>query len=545
MEPLSTDDPARVAAYQVRARLGAGAMGKVYLAYTPDGRAVALKIVRPEFGTDPTFRERFRQQVDAASRVHGLYTAQVLDADPDATPPWLVTAYVPGPSLLQAVAQHGPMPPDSVFQLIAGVAEALGAIHAAGLVHRDLKPSNVILAPDGPRVTDFGIARAIDASAITVQDMRVGSRQFMAPEQIMGLPPTPAVDVFALGHLAAYAVLGHSLFGDQDEASVFARILNQPPDLTGCPQPLRALIERCLSKDPDARPAPGDIVAACRGHQNPHNVQAAGSWLPPAMAAAAAQHATPPPPTPYTAQPVYGAPLPPQPAPTMPGPPPTYSHPTGGAPRPPTGVYISRSALVRAGVAVVVIAVLVAVGVVLLHRDSHTRQAAPPRPSPTAAATTAGSQSPTAGHPSPSRTSGLDSCVFGTWKGVSQTATNNINGEPAQFTGPGPDTVTLRPDGTGATSFGSGVTFRANGTRQSWTEVVTGGDTYDYQTSNGSFLLSKLQASGTESLYVNGIQAATAPISPKLSNGYTCSGNSLKFFAADGSGSTELTRISS
>ena len=316
MQPLTSEDPAEVGGYRLNGRLGAGGMGRVYLASTPAGRPVALKVVRPEFGDDQDFRERFRREVDAARRVHGLFTAQVLDADPDATPPWLVTAYVPGPSLKQAVAQHGPMPAESVYPLMAGVAEALGAIHAAGIVHRDLKPSNVLLAPDGPRVIDFGIAQALDTSALTRLGMRVGSPQFMAPEQILGLPASPALDVFALGHLAAYALLGSSPFGTGDAAVVFQRILHQTPDLTGCPPPLRALIERCLAREPAARPAPAEVIAACRAHRAEGTAQAAGTWLPPSMAAALAHHAVP------------------QPAPTWPQPGPTWrqTSPTGGFP---------------------------------------------------------------------------------------------------------------------------------------------------------------------------------------------------------------------
>jgi serine/threonine protein kinase len=150
MESLAGDDPAEIAGYRLGARLGAGGMGRVYLAFTAGGRPVALKVVRPELGDDPDFRARFRQEVTAARRVHGLYTAQVLDADPDASPPWLVTAYVPGPSLQQAVAGHGPLPADAVVLLMAGIAEALQVIHGAGLVHRDLKPSNVLLAASFP-----------------------------------------------------------------------------------------------------------------------------------------------------------------------------------------------------------------------------------------------------------------------------------------------------------------------------------------------------------------------------------------------------------
>jgi Protein kinase domain len=298
MEPLTLDDPGQIAGYQLRARLGAGGMGVVYLGATPGGRAVAVKVMRPELGDDRGFRERFRQEIDAAQRVHGLYTAQVIDADPTAVPPWLVTAYVPGPSLQEAVAEHGPMPAATVCQIVAGVAEALQAIHAAGVIHRDLKPSNVLLAPDGPRVIDFGIARAAEATALTRSGMRVGSPQFMAPEQVAGQPATPATDVFALGSLAAYAALGRAPFGDSGGGeAVLYRILHQDGDLAGCPVPLRSLIERCLAKDPAQRPAPAEIIRFCQGQLGPgqapgHAAPDARSWLPPGVAADVAYRST-------------------------------------------------------------------------------------------------------------------------------------------------------------------------------------------------------------------------------------------------------------
>ena len=266
VQPLASDDPAEIGGYRLRARLGAGGMGRVYLASTPAGRSVALKVVRPELGDDQDFRARFQQEIQAARRVHGLYTAQLLDADPAATPPWLVTAYVPGLSLQQAVTENGPMPEAMVFRLIAGVAEALQAIHAAGVVHRDLKPSNVLLAPDGPRVIDFGIARALEATALTRSGMMVGSPQFMAPEQIRDQPVTPAIDVFALGSLAAYAARGRPPFGEGHSAALSYRVLHEPPDLDGCPPQLRALIESCLRKEAGARPAPGQILEFCLAH---------------------------------------------------------------------------------------------------------------------------------------------------------------------------------------------------------------------------------------------------------------------------------------
>ncbi|MBK3606003.1 serine/threonine protein kinase, partial [Streptomyces sp. MBT54] len=201
---LSAEDPQEIGGYRLQARLGSGGMGVVYLAHTRGGRPIALKAVREDFAADPGFRLRFADEVASARRIHGLFTAQVIDSGVDDPVPWLATAYVPGPSLEQAVRHHGPLPPRTVLLLMAGIAEALQAIHGAGVVHRDLKPANVLLAEDGPRVIDFGIARAADAAHLTGTGVRIGTAAYMAPEQAMGLPVTPAVDVFALGALAAY-----------------------------------------------------------------------------------------------------------------------------------------------------------------------------------------------------------------------------------------------------------------------------------------------------------------------------------------------------
>src|ERR1700691_2172676 len=256
MEPLTRDDPGQIAGYRLRARLGAGGMGVVYLGSTPGGRSVAVKVMRPELGDDRGFRERFRQEIDAARRVHGLYTAQVIDADPTAVPPWLGTAYVPGPSFQEAVAAHGPMPVQTVYQIVAGVAEALQAIHAAGVIHRDLKPSNVLLAQDGPRVIDFGIARALAASPTTRTGATMGSPDYLSPEQILNRPVTPAIDVFALGSLAAFAAVGRLPFGRGHITEVAHRVVQEQPDLAGCPAGLVPLIEACLQKEPPAPAAP-------------------------------------------------------------------------------------------------------------------------------------------------------------------------------------------------------------------------------------------------------------------------------------------------
>jgi eukaryotic-like serine/threonine-protein kinase len=266
VQPLTSNDPAEVGGYRLRARLGSGGMGRVYLASTPGGRAVALKVVRAELSDDPNFRTRFRQEIEAAQRVHGLYTAQLVDADPDATPPWLVTAYVPGPSLQEAIDDHGPMPEALVFRLIAGVAEALAAIHAAEVVHRDLKPSNVLLAQDGPRVIDFGIARALEGASLTRSGIMMGSPDFLAPEIVQDLPISPALDVFALGSLAVYAATGRPPFGRGNLAAVAHRAVYEAPNLEGCPAGLLTLIEACLEKRAQDRPPPHRIIEFCAAH---------------------------------------------------------------------------------------------------------------------------------------------------------------------------------------------------------------------------------------------------------------------------------------
>jgi hypothetical protein len=263
MQPLTSEDPVKVGNYRLQARLGSGGMGQVYLAYTPAGRPVALKVVRPELGHDRDFLVRFRQEIQAAQRVRGLYTAELIDADPAASPPWLVTAYVAGPSLEQVVDGNGPMPETAVFPLIAGVAEALQAIHAAGVIHRDLKPSNVLLAADGPRVIDFGIARALAAMPLTRTDTIMGSPDYLAPEQILGRPITAAIDVFALGSLAAFAATGKLPFGQGHMTEVAHRVVHEPPDLAGCPARLLTLIEACLEKQPQARPTPDRVLQFC------------------------------------------------------------------------------------------------------------------------------------------------------------------------------------------------------------------------------------------------------------------------------------------
>jgi eukaryotic-like serine/threonine-protein kinase len=324
LEPLTEDDPPTVGRFLIRARLGAGGMGRVYLASTEGGRPVAVKVMRSEIGLNPEFRERFRQEVEAARRVHGFYTAQVIDADPDAPQPWLATVYVPAPSLHQVVREHGALPEASVLQLMAGIGEALQAIHAAGIVHRDLKPSNVLLASDGPRVIDFGIARMAEAAALTRVGTLVGSPGYMAPEQILGGPAGPAIDVFALGSLTAFAAQGYGPFGDDGSISVLHRVTNQPAVLSGCPPRVLSIVERCLEKDPARRPTPREIIDYCRRATAGQAPDPSQSWLPAPVAATVTQQAVAltPPPLPPSSSPTPLRPSPPQIRPIpVPGPP--------------------------------------------------------------------------------------------------------------------------------------------------------------------------------------------------------------------------------
>jgi outer membrane protein assembly factor BamB len=264
LQPLKEDDPRVAGEFRLRARLGAGGMGQVYLGYSPAGRAVAVKICHPEFAADPAFVTRFAREVAAARAVNGLYTAQVIDAGPDDSPPWLATSYVPGPSLHDAVAGHGPLLGPAVWRLAAGLAEALQAVHARGLVHRDLKPANVLLADDGPRVIDFGIARAVDGTSLTTAGYAFGSPPYMSPEQADGQPATPASDVFALGSVLCFAATGGTPFGDGEPAAVLYRIVHAPPALEAVPGPLRGLLAGCLAKDPADRPALARVLHTCQ-----------------------------------------------------------------------------------------------------------------------------------------------------------------------------------------------------------------------------------------------------------------------------------------
>lgn len=302
MEKLGSADPQRIGAYRLLGRLGAGGMGQVYLARSDRGRVVALKLVREELAAQQEFRDRFRQEVRAARRVGSTWTAPVLDADTEAAVPWVATGYVAGPSLQTTVTgrantaagpapgAYGPLPDRSVHILGTGLAHALLAIHGADLIHRDLKPSNILLTIDGPRVIDFGIARALDTitdGGLTRTGALVGSPGFMSPEQVRGERVTPACDVFCLGAVLAYASTGRLPFGAAASGvhALLFRIAQEDPDLTGVPVDLVELIQDCLRKDPAARPSPDEIL------ERLDEGDTAEPWLPGALIAQLGRHA--------------------------------------------------------------------------------------------------------------------------------------------------------------------------------------------------------------------------------------------------------------
>jgi serine/threonine protein kinase len=261
MEPLRAGDPRQVGVYRLASRLGDGGMGQVFLGVSPGGRPVAVKVIRPEFSADLEFRRRFAREVDAARRVGGFHTAHVVDADPYDEPPWMVTAYIAGPSL-QAVVTGGPLAPADVSRLGAALTEGLAAIHGSGLVHRDLKPANIIMADDGPRIIDFGIAQPAGATSLTTPGTVIGTYSFMSPEQVRADSATPESDVFALGCVLAYAATGRAPFDASNGAAIIYRVLNNEPDLGDLPPGvLRDTLAACLAKDPARRPLLSDLLA--------------------------------------------------------------------------------------------------------------------------------------------------------------------------------------------------------------------------------------------------------------------------------------------
>lgn len=291
-QPLTLDDrdPRQLGRFRVLGLLGEGGMSRVFLGCSANGQVVAIKVIRTVYAGDPEFRARFSHEAAAVAKVSGRYTAQVVDADTGGAVPWLAVAYVAGPSLAEAsTAVGGPLPLPSVRRLGLGLAEALQAIHAAGVVHRDLKPSNVLLAADGPRVIDFGIARAAEGTQLTRTGMIVGSPGFMAPEQVTGAAVGPATDVFALGAVLAFAATGNCPFGEGRTEALAYRVVHGEPMLDDLPSSLREVVTACLAKDPRQRPDPSRVIASLTALPTAES-QAGGSWIPDPVGGLIHQH---------------------------------------------------------------------------------------------------------------------------------------------------------------------------------------------------------------------------------------------------------------
>ncbi|MFF9771435.1 serine/threonine-protein kinase [Streptomyces sp. NPDC014636] len=267
--------PEHAGHYRLESCLGSGGMGVVHLARSTSGMKVAVKVVHAEFARDPEFRGRFRQEVAAARRVSGAFTASVVDADPEAERPWMATLFIPGPTLSEQVKRKGPMAPEQLRRLMAGLAEALRDIHRVGVVHRDLKPSNVLLAEDGPKVIDFGISRPKDSELRTETGKLIGTPPFMAPEQFRRPREVgPAADVFALGSVMVHAATGRGPFDSDSPYVVAYQVVHDEPDLTGVPEGIAPLVRRCLAKEPADRPTPDELMRDLRSVAASYDTQA-------------------------------------------------------------------------------------------------------------------------------------------------------------------------------------------------------------------------------------------------------------------------------
>jgi predicted Ser/Thr protein kinase len=462
IHPLEPSDPQELGGYQLLGRIGAGGMGVVYLAETRTGRKLALKAILKEFVQDPEFRTRFRREAAAAMKVRGRYLATLIDADPDGAQPWLAVEYVEGPALTAVVQASGPLPEPDVRRMLAGVAEALRAVHQTGIVHRDLKPSNILLGEDGPFVIDFGIAQASDSTSLTRTGLKVGTPSFMAPEQVRGSHATPAADIWALGAVALYAATGQRAFGEGDTTVVYYRVVHEEPDLSTCPDWLLPLVRACLDKDPEARPDLQEVLDFL--NEVPAGFRTATTKITPGPAVSPLDDVTA---LRDDATVVKAEPA----SPAEPTPPPDAAEPEkarrGLLSRPITWLAAAGGVLVVGAVATAV-----ALGM--------------PSGGPDAAATA--STSPSAsGEPSPAA---IDECLVGEWRLDSLTTQMRIDAldETVDATGFDGRVTEFRADGTQLVSYDDAQPARAKTSIGELTETWSGTAKYIVSTSDDGVL---------------------------------------------------------
>jgi hypothetical protein len=487
-------------------------MGVVYLGYDEvAGILAAVKVIRPEYASDPQFRTRLRHEVAAARRVPRFCTAPLLAGDLDADPPWVATEYIDAPTLDAAVLEQGRLPPGALEPFAVGVAVALREIHRHGVTHRDLKPSNILLSPLGPRVIDFGIARIDDSlTRVTRPGGVVGTPAYMAPEQLRGEVATTAVDIFAWAAVVSYAANGRPAFGTGD--GVMHAIVFDAPDLGNLDGPIRDLVVAAFHKVPAARPSAAELVDRL--------AQAAPAATAQVLASAAASPAAPPPLPPPVADPQ--AVLLPALSPVPPTPPVGWSGTPALAHRGPPWPWLALG-----GVALALVVAFVAVVAILLA-DSGGGSGGP-----------GGSAS---GDPPGAAEDGSnDECLTGIWTMTSSTRTWNIAGDIVVMSSTSPSVLSVRSDGTAELDFREGQRETGSTAVGQYELFLTGTITLDARTSGDTILTSNQRADAEQVTRINGFEIAREPVQPDTAPlRYACDDDSLTLY--DSVGTTEWER---